>query len=326
MKQRAPSNERRVLRRPPSQGARRLLAIAYRLLPTASCLPQSRQSGASPWHDALWRLRKNRLAMLGLTALAFFVMAALLAPWIAPFPFDKTNLPYGARPPTRTHFLGTDELGRDLFTRVLYGSRISFAVGILATLVSLTIGVTYGSIAGLVGGRVDHLMMRVVDILYGLPFMFFVIILMVIFGRNILNLFIALGAVQWLTMARIVRGQVLSLKTREFVLSAQAIGASPRRLLIRHVLPNALGPIVVYATLTVPAVMLEEAFLSFLGLGVQPPMASWGSLASEGAAAMETYPWLILFPGLALTVTLLSLNFLGDGLRDALDPQITSGR
>jgi oligopeptide transport system permease protein len=263
---------------------------------------------------------------LGLTVLLVFVLAAILSSWIAPFPFDKTNLPYGAKPPTRTYVLGTDELGRDLFTRLLYGARISFAVGILATLVSLTIGVTYGSVAGYAGGKLDHLMMRIVDILYGLPFMFFVIILMVIFGRNILNLFVALGAVQWLTMARIVRGQVLSLKVREFVLSAQAMGASPLRLLVRHVLPNALGPIVVYATLTVPAVMLEEAFLSFLGLGVQPPMASWGSLASEGAAAMEPYPWLILFPGLALTVTLLSLNFLGDGLRDALDPQITSRR
>jgi oligopeptide transport system permease protein len=293
-------------------------------------IPQSAirnpHSGVSPWHDAFARLRRNRLAMLGLLVLVVFVLSAVLAPWIAPFPFDRTNLRYGAQPPTGLHPFGTDELGRDLFTRILYGARISFAVGILATLVSLTIGVTYGSIAGYVGGRMGHLMMRVVDILYGLPFMFFVIILMVIFGRNILNMFVALGAVQWLTMARIVRGQVLSLKTQEFVLSAHAIGVSSRRLLVRHVLPNALGPIVVYATLTVPAVMLEEAFLSFLGLGVQPPMASWGSLASEGAAAMETYPWLILFPGLALTITLLSLNFLGDGLRDALDPRVRPKR
>lgn len=279
--------------------------------------------GSSPWNDAFRRLRRNRLAVLGLAVLLTFVLAAVVAPWIAPFPFDKTDLRYGAKPPSRLHVLGTDELGRDLFTRILYGARISFAVGILATLVSLTIGVTYGCVAGYAGGRLDHLMMRIVDILYGLPFMFFVIILMVIFGRNILNLFVALGAVQWLTMSRIVRGQVLSLKAREFVLSAQAVGASPLRLLVRHVLPNAVGPIVVYATLTVPAVMLEEAFLSFLGLGVQPPMASWGSLASEGAAAMETYPWMILFPGISLTVTLLSLNFFGDGLRDALDPQIS---
>ena len=286
-------------------------------------IPHSGGWGASPWNDAFRRLRRNRLAVLGLAVLLIFVLAAVVAPWVAPFPFDKTDLRYGAKPPSRLHVLGTDELGRDLFTRILYGARISFAVGILATLVSLTIGVTYGCVAGYAGGRLDHLMMRIVDILYGLPFMFFVIILMVIFGRNILNLFVALGAVQWLTMSRIVRGQVLSLKAREFVLSAQAVGASPLRLLVRHVLPNAVGPIVVYATLTVPAVMLEEAFLSFLGLGVQPPMASWGSLASEGAAAMETYPWMILFPGISLTVTLLSLNFFGDGLRDALDPQIS---
>jgi oligopeptide transport system permease protein len=283
-------------------------------------------SEVSPWHDALRRLRRNRLAMAGLVVLLVFVTAGFLASWIAPYPYDKTDLRYGAKPQTFQHLLGTDELGRDLLTRTLYGARISFAVGILATLVSLTIGVAYGSLAGYAGGRVDHLMMRIVDILYGLPFMFFVILLMVLLGRNILNLFIALGAVQWLTMARIVRGQILSLRSREFVLSAHAMGASPRRILVRHLLPNALGPIVVYATLTVPAVMLEEAFLSFLGLGVQPPMASWGSLASEGAAAMEVYPWLIIFPGCALTMTLLSLNFLGDGLRDALDPQMTARR
>jgi oligopeptide transport system permease protein len=283
-------------------------------------------SSASPWQDALRRLRRNRLAMLGLALLALFALASLAGPWIVPHAYDKTDLPYGAKSPTWAHPFGTDELGRDLLARVLYGARISFAVGVLATLVSLTIGVTYGSIAGFRGGRLDRAMMRLVDILYGLPFMFLVILLVVLFGRNILNLFVALGAVQWLTMARIVRGQVLSLRVREFVLAAHAMGASPRRVLTRHLLPNALGPIVVYATLTVPAIMLEEAFLSFLGLGVQPPMASWGSLAAEGAAAMEAYPWLIVFPGLALTVTLLSLNFLGDGLRDALDPRLTSGR
>ena len=283
-------------------------------------------SAASPWMDALRRLRRNRVAMLGLAILTAFALAAVVAPWVAPYPYDRTDLRYGARSPTWSHLLGTDELGRDVLTRVLYGARISFAVGILATLVSLTIGVTYGSVAGFRGGRLDQVMMRAVDILYGLPFMFFVILLMVLFGRSILNLFIALGAVQWLTMARIVRGQVLSLRVREFILAAQAMGASPRRVLVRHLLPNALGPIVVYATLTVPAVMLEEAFLSFLGLGVQPPMSSWGSLAAEGAAAMEAYPWLIVFPGLALATTLLSLNFLGDGLRDALDPQATPRR
>jgi oligopeptide transport system permease protein len=272
--------------------------------------------------EAWRRLRRNRLAMVGAVVLLAMAALAVLAPWIAPYSYAKTDLAYGPRPPSWAHPFGTDELGRDLLTRVMWGARVSLGVGILATLVSLTIGVSYGAVAGYLGGRADRLMMRAVDILYGLPFMFFVIILMVLLGRNIFNLFIALGAVQWLTMSRIVRGQVLTLKVREFVDAARALGGSPPRLLGLHVVPNAAGPVIVYATLTVPAVMLEEAFLSFLGLGVQPPMASWGSLASEGAAAMEAYPWLILFPGLALTGTLLSLNFLGDGLRDALDPQV----
>ncbi len=283
-------------------------------------------NGSSPWGDALRRLHRNRLALTALAVLAVALLACILASRLSPYAFDQTDLRYGPQPPGFAHLFGTDELGRDLFTRILYGGRISFAVGLLATLVSLLIGVTYGSIAGFAGGSWDRLMMRAVDILYGLPFMFFVIILVVLFGRNIFNLFVALGAVQWLTMARIVRGQVLSLKVRDFVLSAQALGASGPRLLLRHLLPNAVGAIIVYATLTVPAVMLEEAFLSFLGLGVQPPMASWGSLASEGAAAMESYPWLIVFPGLALSLTLLALNFVGDGLRDALDPLLTDRR
>jgi oligopeptide transport system permease protein len=281
--------------------------------------PRARGPAALAWR----RLRRNRLAMLGASVLAVMVLAAALTPWLAPYPYAKTELAYGPRPPSGAHLLGTDQLGRDLLTRVMWGARVSLGVGILATLVSLTIGVSYGALAGYLGGRADRLLMRVVDVLYGLPFMFFVIILMVLLGRNVFNLFIALGAVQWLTMARIVRGQVLTLKAREFVDGARAVGGGPARILARHVVPNAAGPVIVYATLTVPAVMLEEAFLSFLGLGVQPPMASWGSLASEGAAAMEAYPWLILFPGLALTLTLLSLNFLGDGLRDALDPQVS---
>ncbi len=281
-------------------------------------------SSSSPWQDAMRRLGRNRLAMAGLAVLGVLILLAALAPWVAPYPVDLTDLRTGPQAPSRLHLLGTDALGRDLLTRILYGARISFAVGLLATLVSLTIGVAYGAVAGLAGGRVDALMMRLVDVLYGLPFMFFVIVLVVLFGRNILNLFLALGAVQWLTMARIVRTQTLALRGRDFVLAARAVGASSPRLLIRHLLPNALGPIVVYTTLTVPAVMLEEAFLSFLGLGVQPPMASWGSLAAEGAAAMDVYPWLIVFPGLALSLTLLSLNFLGDGLRDALDPRLTT--
>jgi oligopeptide transport system permease protein len=260
--------------------------------------------------------------MAGAAFLVGVAVVAALAPWVSPYPYARTDLAYGPRPPSVTHPFGTDELGRDLFTRILWGARVSLAVGVLATAVSLAIGVSYGALAGYAGGRADQLMMRIVDVLYGLPFMFFVIILMVVFGRNIVNLFVALGAVQWLTMSRIVRGQVLGLKAREFVQAVQALGGGPLRILVRHLVPNAAGPIIVYATLTVPAVMLEEAFLSFLGLGVQPPMASWGSLASEGAAAMEPYPWLIAFPGAALALTLFALNFLGDGLRDALDPRV----
>ena len=230
-------------------------------------------------------------------------------------------------PRPEVHWFGTDQLGRDLLTRCIMGARVSLAVGFIATFVSFLIGVLWGATAGFLGGKVDNLMMRFVDVMYGLPFMFLVILLMVIFqdipSKNKLYLlFMALGAVQWLTMSRIVRGQVISLKHREFVEAARAIGVRKRTIITRHLIPNALGPIIVYSTLTVPAVMLEEAFLSFLGLGVQAPYASWGSLAAEGAKGFEFYPWMIIFPGGLLAVTLLSLNFLGDGLRDALDPQV----
>ncbi len=227
-------------------------------------------------------------------------------------------------PRPKTFLLGTDGLGRDLLTRMIYGARISLLVGLLATFVSFIIGVAWGAVAGYVGGAVDAAMMRFVDIMYGLPFMFLVILLMVVFGRNFLLLFVAIGAVSWLTMARIVRGQVISLKNQEFVHAALSIGTPAREIIFRHLIPNALGPIIVYATLTVPAVMLQEAFLSFLGLGVQAPYTSWGALASDGASPgiMTNYPWLILYPGAALAATLLALNFLGDGLRDALDPRM----
>ena len=230
-------------------------------------------------------------------------------------------------PRPETHWFGTDQLGRDLLTRCIMGARVSLMVGFIATFVSFLIGVLWGATAGFLGGKTDNLMMRFVDVMYGLPFMFLVILLMVIFQdipskHKLYLLFMALGAVQWLTMSRIVRGQVMSLKQREFVEAARAIGVRKRTIILRHLIPNALGPIIVYSTLTVPAVMLEEAFLSFLGLGVQAPYASWGSLAAEGAKGFEFYPWMIIFPGGLLAVTLLSLNFLGDGLRDALDPQV----
>lgn len=217
------------------------------------------------------------------------------------------------------HILGTDTLGRDLFVRLLYGGRVSLGVGLAATFVALTIGVFYGAVAGYFGGRLDSVMMRIVDIVYSLPFTVFVILLMVFFGRNIYLLFVAIGAVEWLTMARIVRGQVLSIKRMEYIEAARSMGFSKRRIITRHILPNVLGPVIVYTTLTIPAVMLLEAFLSFLGLGVQPPMSSWGWLIKEGAEKMEEFPWLLAYPGAIFSLTLLSLNFLGDGLRDALD-------
>ena len=277
------------------------------------------EDGASLWHDAWLRLRKNRAAVTGGAILLVMVVLAILTPWIAPYGYEAQNLDLGATPPSASHWLGTDIFGRDLLTQILYGGRISLAVGFIATAVALVIGVTWGAIAGYVGGRVDSVMMRFVDILYALPFMIFIILLMVVFGRNILLLFLAIGAVEWLTMARIMRTQVQSLRQQEFVEAAVSLGLSPFAIIFKHIIPNALGPIIVYTTLTIPSVMLLEAFLSFLGLGIQPPQTSWGLLISYGAETMEEYPWLLIFPGMALTVTLFSLNFLGDGLRDALD-------
>ncbi|MGR3220217.1 MAG: ABC transporter permease [Candidatus Anammoxibacter sp.] len=270
------------------------------------------------------RLLKNRLAVAGGIIVIVFILIALLAPLIAPYSYKTQNLSMQYQAPTIDHLLGTDSKGRDLLTRIIYGSRISLAVGFVATAVSILIGVTYGTIAGYFGGRVDNYMMRFVDVMYGLPFMFLVILMMTILGRNIYVLFIALGAVQWLTMARIVRGQTVTIKEREFVEAARALGAGNFRIITRHIAPNLLGPVIVFATLTIPTIMLEEAFLSFLGLGVQPPMASWGSLAADGIAVIspvKTYWWLVVFPGSVIAITLFSLNFLGDGLRDALDVQ-----
>jgi oligopeptide transport system permease protein len=277
------------------------------------------EQGTSLWQDAWRRLRRNRLAVCGLFVLVFFILIALLTPWLAPYGYAQQNLELGATPPSAAHWLGTDIFGRDLLTLMLYGGRISLSVGFIATAVALLIGVTWGAIAGYAGGRIDAVMMRFVDILYALPFMIFIVLLMVVFGRNMLLLFLAIGAVEWLTMARIMRAQVQSLRQQEFVEAAISLGLSPAAIIRRHLVPNALGPIIVYTTLTIPSVMLLEAFLSFLGLGVQPPQTSWGLLISYGAESMEEYPWLLVFPGLALTLTLFSLNFLGDGLRDALD-------
>lgn len=279
------------------------------------------EQGTSLGKDALIRLRKNKMAMAGAIMLLLLSIVALLTPWIAPYSYDAQNLDLGASPPSAEHWLGTDVLGRDQLTRIMYGSRISLMVGFIATSVALLIGVLWGAIAGFFGGRVDALLMRTVDALYALPFTIFIILLTVIFGSSMLLLFLAIGAVEWLTMARIVRGQVLSIKQQEFVEAAVSMGLSRWKIIYRYLIPNVLGPVIVYTTLTIPGVILLESFLSFLGLGIQPPQSSWGSLISSGVETMEEYPWLLLFPALVLSLTLFSLNFLGDGLRDALDPR-----
>ena len=281
------------------------------------------EKGTSLWSNSWYRLKQNRLAMVGLVILIFMVFVSLLTPWIAPYSYEAQDLNLGAVSPSAKHWLGTDTFGRDMLTRIMYGSRVSLAVGFLATVVSLIIGVTWGTISGYSGGRTDSVMMRIVDILYALPFIIFVILLMVVFGRNLFLLFMAIGAIEWLTMARIIRGQVLSIREKEYIDSAIMTGISKWRIITRHVIPNTIGPIIIYTTLTIPEVILLESFLSFLGLGIQPPMCSWGLLINYGVETMEEYPWLLIFPGLVLSITLFSLNFLGDGLRDALDPKST---
>jgi oligopeptide transport system permease protein len=299
-------------------------------------------SGSSLWRDAWRRLLKNQLAVFGMIVVILITLASIVGPFIIHKvtgytpdyiptevallksfpPFTSPNGSF-----SWTHPMGTDNQGRDLLARVLQGGQISLMVGIISTLVSLLIGVGYGAVAGYMGGRIDNVLMRLVDVLYSLPYVIIVIVLLSMFrsqtarGQLIL-LFVALGSVSWLTMARIVRGQVLSLKNQEFVLAARATGVSTPRIIFRHLVPNTLGPVIVYATLTIPTVMLTEAFLSFLGFGVQPPLASWGSLATDGIQNIAIFPWQLIFPGVTMALTLFSLNFLGDGLRDALDPQM----
>ena len=276
---------------------------------------------SSLFKDALLRLTTNKLSLFSLIYIFILVFVALITPFIAPYDYAYQDLALGASPPSSDHLLGTDTLGRDLLTRMMYGSRISLMVGFLATSVALIIGVIWGTIAGFSGGKTDAIMMRIVDTLYGIPFIILFILLKVIFGRNLVLLFLAIGTVEWLTMARIVRSQVLNLSRQEFILSAEAMGVSKLSIIFRHLIPNAMGPVIVYATLTVPQIMLLESFLSFLGLGVQPPLSSWGLLIRDGAVSMEEYWWLLIFPSLAFSLTLFSLNFIGDGLRDAIDPR-----
>ena len=271
--------------------------------------------------DAVRRLRSNPGAMCAMFVVAGLVALALFGPWFNPNGSETLDWLHVASQPAlqSAHWFGTDRLGRDLFARTLEGTRVSLAVGVVASAVSLAVGIAYGAVAGYVGGRTDHVMMRVIEILSGLPLIFFVIFLTVIFGRSEYLLFLSIGAVGWLTMARIVRGQTLSIRRREFIEAAVASGAGTARIIVKHVIPNVIGPVVVYATLTVPQIIMFESFLSFLGLGIQEPHASLGTLIAEGAGEMEAAPWILLVPGGFLAVLLLALNIFGDGLRDALD-------
>jgi oligopeptide transport system permease protein len=289
-------------------------------------------AGRSLWADARGRLLRNKAAVASMIVLAIITLLAIFAPLLSRYAYETIDYSIVTCAPDwwpaeaachagGTHWFGTDTVGRDLFVRILYGARVSLVVGFVATLVSLLIGVLYGATAGYLGGRIDAVMMRAVDILYSLPFIFFVVILMVMFDRNFFLLFIAIGAVVWLTMARIVRGQTLSAKQKEYIEAARAAGVSPFGIITRHIIPNVVGPVVVYVTLTVPDVILIESFLSFLGLGIQEPLTSWGVLISDGANMMESAPWMLIFPALFMAVTLFCFNFIGDGLRDALDPK-----
>jgi oligopeptide transport system permease protein len=307
--------------------------------------------GTSLWRDAWKRLLKNKLAVFGMIVIAIMTLAVIIGPYLLEWfaGITSSGMPvsgdaYKSSPPSARNWMGTDDAGRDIFARVLQGGGISLMVGLISTLVSLIVGVSYGAIAGYLGGRIDNIMMRIVDILYSIPYILIVIVLLSVFGGSntpdwiqwlagvfggagnqgmsqIFLLFFALGLVSWLTMARVVRGQILSLKNQEFVQAARATGVSTPSIIFRHLVPNALGPVIVYATLTIPSVMLTEAFLSFLGIGVQAPYASWGSLAADGIKNIAIYPWQLIFPGVTMALTLFSLNFLGDGIRDALDPQ-----
>ena len=278
--------------------------------------------GRSLWDDARNRLLRNRAAVASMFVLGLLVVLAIVGPHLTPYANDQINKDDVWAPPlSGAHLLGADSLGRDLLARLLIGLRVSLAIGVVATFVSLVIGVLWGAFAGFLGGRIDELMMRFVDVLYSLPFIFFVILLMVTFGRNFILIFLAIGAVEWLTMSRIVRGQTLSLKHKEFIDAARVSGLSTQAIIARHIIPNLLGPVVVYATLTIPSVILAESFLSFLGLGVQEPLTSLGVLIAKGAQDMEVAPWLLIAPSATMVATLMCFNFIGDGLRDAIDPK-----
>ncbi len=292
----------------------------------AENLQQATTPTVTYWKDAVRRLRKNRLAIAGFWIIVALLLVAVAGPMISPYSYEDQDLESTYQSPSWQHPFGTDQLGRDQLTRVMYGSRISLAVGLVCAALNFIIGVTYGGVSAYFGGRVDEIMMRIVDVLYGIPTLIIVILLTVLFKDTgvspLVNVFIAIGLTYWLPMARIVRGEILSLKEREFALAAKTIGAPNNRILFKHLLPNALGPIIVTVTLEIPSAIFTEAFLSYIGLGVSAPVASWGSLASDGTEAILSYPYLVLFPALAISITMFAFNFLGDGLRDAFDPRL----
>ncbi|MGN0838381.1 MAG: ABC transporter permease [Pyramidobacter sp.] len=274
------------------------------------------------WQDAWRRLKRDKIAMLGLGIIVAIFLMAIFGPMLSRYTYDGQNFMVANEFPSWEHLFGTDMFGRDLFVRVMYGARISLAVGLMASLINLTIGVIYGSISGFVGGRTDDIMMRIVDTIRSIPTMIYVILLMVIIGPGLKSIFITLGISYWTNMARIVRSEVMRVKNEEYVLAARTIGASPKRILLRHLIPNAMGPILVTLTFCVPQAIFAEAFLSFVGLGVNAPMASWGMLSSDAMNSLMVYPYQLFFPALAISITILAFNFFGDGLRDALDPRL----
>ncbi len=281
-----------------------------------------RRESHSIYQLALLRFRRNRLAVIGLIMICILILFAVFGPFLSKYSYYEQNLYKFFQAPSSRNLFGTDQLGRDLLTRTMYGARISLTVGIVASLISLMIGVTYGGISGYVGGKTDTLMMRFIDVLYGIPLILFVIVLMVLFKPGLINVFIALGAVYWLNMARIVRGQVLSLKERDYVSAAKSLGASDVRIIFAHIIPNLIGPVIVTLTFNIPEAIFIESFLSYIGLGVSAPMSSWGSLAADATTAIRTAPYLLFFPALGISVTMLAFNFVGDGLRDAFDPKM----
>lgn len=274
------------------------------------------------WQDVRMRFKQNKLAMFGVGLLIVLVVMALIGPYLTPFTYDQTNLVNTNQPPSSEHWFGTDDLGRDIFTRIWIGARISLFIGLAAAIIDLIIGVIWGGISGFLGGKVDEVMMRIADILIAVPYLLLVILLMVVMEPGLTTMIIAMSITGWINMARIVRGQVMQLKSQEFVLASQTLGASLSRILAKHLIPNAMGAILVTMTLTIPQAIFTEAFLSYLGLGVPAPLASWGTMASDGVAALEYYPWRLFFPAIFISLAILAFNVIGDGLRDALDPRL----